>query len=126
MVLLEKLLTYTFELYFLASENCFKLSLSVSRAARSYSEDFLVHLLAFCFLMELGTSSHTSLWMIIPIATFWFSSNSSTRVLSLCFYFGILVTTLLNTVPFCCFVYFLFPLSAKTAKSNSINAKNLQ
>ena len=121
--LLEKLFTYAFKLSSLAYESCFNLSFSVSRAGRSFSEDFLTERwLAFCFLLEpLGTSSLTSSWLIISITTSWFSSNSSTKVLSLSFLFCIFVNDLLNTDPlFCRLVCFLFPLSATAGGSNSI------
>ena len=86
MTLLEKLLIYMFKLSFLASESCFNLSLLVPHAAWSFSDNFLVRLVAFLFLPEFRTSSLTSSWMIISIPTSRSSSNSSTRVLSLSFW----------------------------------------
>ena len=93
---------YTIKFSFLASKSCFNFSLSVSRALRSFSEGSLMRLQAFYFLLELGTSSLTSSWMIISIATSWFSSNSSARILFFCFFFCMFVTALLNTDHFFC------------------------
>ena len=120
--LFEKLFNniYTFKLSFLASESCFDLSLSVLRTSRSFSEEFLVRLLASCFLLELGTSSLTFSW-IKPIATSRFSGNSPTSAFSWSFFLCKFVTALLNTDPlFCCLLYFLFPLSATAGEYYSI------